>query len=128
MKRLKPRSGVRYTTLVPNEKGLDRAMACGVKEIAVFASASESYSRKNLNRSRADAIAGYGPLIAKAKDAGLRVRGYLSMVFADPWDGPTDPSFVADTLVRNGVRLTGLWEEELGLEEVFMRVTRGETQ
>src|SRR5438309_4237569 len=95
MKRLKPRAGVRYTALVPNETGLDRAMSCGVHEIAVFASASESYSRKNLNRSRDEALAGYRPVIKKAKDARLRVRGYLSMVFADPWDGPTDAAVVS---------------------------------
>ena len=96
MKRLTPRAGVRYTALVPNGTGLDRALACGVHDIAVFASASESYSRKNLNRSRDEAIAGYGPVIKKAKDAGLRVRGYLSMVIADPWDGPTPAAVVAD--------------------------------
>jgi len=96
MKRLTPRAGVRYTALVPNGTGLDRALACGVHDIAVFASASESYSRKNLNRSRDEAIAGYGPVIKKAKDAGLRVRGYLSMVIADPWDGPTPAAMVAD--------------------------------
>ena len=95
MRRLKPRAGVRYTTLVPNEIGLDRAMSCGVRDIAVFASASETYSRKNLNRSRDEAIAAYGPVIKKAKAAGLRMRGYLSMVFADPWDGPTDPDIVS---------------------------------
>jgi hydroxymethylglutaryl-CoA lyase len=95
MKRLKPRAGVRYTALVPNETGLDRAISCGVKEIAVFSSASESYSRKNLNRSRDEALAGYAPVIKKAKDAGIRVRGYLSMVIADPWDGPTDPAIVS---------------------------------
>jgi hydroxymethylglutaryl-CoA lyase len=94
MKRLTQRRSVRYAALVPNERGLDRAMSCGVKEIAVFASASESYSRKNLNRSRDEALASYGPLIKKAKAAGLRVRGYLSMVFADPWDGPTPPAVV----------------------------------
>ena len=94
MKRLRPRAGVRYAALVPNETGLDRAISCGVKEIAVFASASESYSRKNLNRSRDEALAGYGPVIKKAKGAGLRVRGYLSMVIADPWDGPTAPAIV----------------------------------
>ncbi|MDQ2915147.1 MAG: hydroxymethylglutaryl-CoA lyase [Chloroflexota bacterium] len=94
MRRLKPRAGVRYTALVPNETGFDRAMACGFKEIAVFASASESYSRKNLNRSRDEAIAGYGPVVRHAKDAGLHVRAYLSMVVADPWDGPTDPAVV----------------------------------
>jgi hydroxymethylglutaryl-CoA lyase len=96
MKRMTPRAGVRYTALVPNEIGLERAISCGVKDIATFASASESYSRKNLNRSRDDAIAGYGPVIKKAKDARLRVRGYLSMVIADPWDGPTPAAVVAD--------------------------------
>src|SRR5712691_8941592 len=77
MKRLKKRAGVRYTALVPNATGLDRAISCGVREIAIFASASESYSRKNLNRSRDEALAGYGPVIKKAKDARLSVRGYL---------------------------------------------------
>jgi len=86
---LKRRGGVRYPVLVPNEKGLERALSVGVEEVAVFASASESYSRKNLNRSRDDAFAAYAPLVRKAKDAGARVRGYLSMVVADPWDGPT---------------------------------------
>ena len=95
MKRLSPRPGVRYAALVPNETGLQRAMSCGVKEIAIFASASESYSRKNLNRSRDDALAGYRPVVARAKEAGLRVRGYLSMVVADPWDGPTRPTVVS---------------------------------
>ena len=97
MRRLKPRPGVRYTALVPNEVGLERALACGVREVAVFASASESYSRKNLNRSRDEALAGYRPVIARAKQAGLRVRGYLSMVVADPWDGPTRPAVVTAT-------------------------------
>jgi len=95
MRRLKPRAGVRYSALVPNETGLERAISSGVHEIAVFASASESYSRKNLNRSRDDGLAGYGPVIRKAKDGRLRVRGYLSMVIADPWDGPTDPAVVS---------------------------------
>src|SRR5438552_8266009 len=94
MKRLAPRAGVHYTALVPNATGLERALACGVHDIAVFASASESYSRKNLNRSRDEALASYGPVIRKAKDARLRVRGYLSMVIADPWDGPTDSAVV----------------------------------
>ena len=96
MKRLKRRAGVRYPVLVPNEKGLDRALSVGVDEIAVFASASESYSRKNLNRSRDEALAGYAPVVRRAKDAGKRVRGYLSMVIADPWDGPTPHDVVRE--------------------------------
>jgi hydroxymethylglutaryl-CoA lyase len=116
MKRAKRRPGVRYTALVPNETGLERAMSCGLEEIAVFASASESYARKNLNRSRDEAIAGYGPVVRHAKDAGLRVRGYLSMVVADPWDGPTDPAVVGAAALR-------LFE--LGCDEVSLGDTIG---
>ena len=94
------RPGVRYPVLVPNERGLDRALAAGATEIAVFASASESYSRKNLNRSRDEAIDGYREVVSRAKAARLRVRGYLSMVIADPWDGPTRPDVVVDCAKR----------------------------
>ena len=100
LRRLRRKPAIRYPVLVPNEKGLERAMSVGVDEIAVFASASESYSRKNLNRSRDEALAAYAPLVRRAKDAGLRVRGYLSMVIADPWDGPTSPDVVRDCAKR----------------------------
>ena len=96
MRRLKRRSGVRYPVLIPNEKGLERALSVGATDVAVFASASESYSRKNLNRSRDEAFAGYTALVRRAKDAGARVRGYLSMVISDPWDGPTPHATVLD--------------------------------
>ena len=96
MRQLRRRPGVRYPVLVPNERGLDRALSVGVDDVAVFASASESYSRKNLNHSRDDVFAAYVPLVRRAKDAGARVRGYLSMVIADPWDGPTAPATVRD--------------------------------
>jgi hydroxymethylglutaryl-CoA lyase len=122
MKRLEPRAGVRYAALVPNETGLERALACGVREVAVFASASESYSRKNLNRSRDEAIAGYGPVIKKAKGSGLRVRGYLSMVVADPWDGPTAADVVAD-LSR---RLLDFGCDEISLGDTIGVGTPGE--
>jgi hydroxymethylglutaryl-CoA lyase len=122
MKRLKPRAGVRYTALVPNETGLDRAMSCGVKEIAVFASASDSYSRKNLNRSRDEALAGYGPVIKKAKERGLRVRGYLSMVFADPWDGPTPPAIVGAAAQQ----LIGFGCDEISLGDTVGTGTPGD--
>ena len=100
LRALKRRDGVRYPVLVPNEKGLERAMSVGVREIAVFASASDAYSRKNLNRSRDEALAGYAPLVKTAKGGGLRVRGYLSMVIADPWDGPTPHEAVRDASRR----------------------------
>ena len=100
LRALKRRPGVRYPVLVPNERGLERAMSVGVDDIAVFASASDSYSRKNLNRPRDEAIAAYGAVVRTAKDAGLRVRGYLSMVIADPWDGATPPETVVDCCER----------------------------
>ena len=100
MRAMKRRPGVRYRVLVPNDRGLERAMAAGADEVAVFASASESYSRKNLGRSRDEAIAGYQGVVRRAKDGGLRVRGYLSMVIADPWDGPTPPAVVVDCAKR----------------------------
>jgi hydroxymethylglutaryl-CoA lyase len=122
MKRLEPRPGVRYAALVPNAVGLERALASGVREIAVFASASESYARKNLNRSRDEAIAGYEPVIKKARDASLRVRGYLSMVVADPWDGPTPETVVAD-LSR---RLLDFGCDEISLGDTIGVGTPGE--
>ena len=122
MKRLKPRAGVRYAALVPNETGLERALACGVREIAVFASASESYSRKNLNRSRDEAVAGYEQVIKRAKGGGLRVRGYLSMVVGDPWDGPTPATVVAD-LSR---RLLDFGCDEISLGDTIGVGTPGE--
>lgn len=100
MRRLQRRPGVRYPVLVPNERGLERAVAAGAAEIAVFVSASESYSQKNLRRGRDDAIATALAVTAAAKARGLRVRGYISMVIADPEDGPTDPAAVAAIAAR----------------------------
>lgn len=97
---LRRRPGVRYPVLVPNEQGLERAMRVGADDIAVFASASDSYSRKNLNRPRDEAIDAYAGVVRRAKDAGLHVRGYLSMVIADPWDGPTAVATVLDCCER----------------------------
>jgi hydroxymethylglutaryl-CoA lyase len=118
------RPGVRYPVLVPNEKGLDRAFAAGASEIAVFASASESYSRKNLNRSRDEAIDGYREVVRRAKAARLRVRGYLSMVIADPWDGPTKP----ETVVECAKRLLAMGCDELSLGDTSGVGTPGEVR
>ncbi len=111
LRALRRRPGVRYPVLVPNETGLERAMAAGANEIAVFGSASETYSRKNLNRSRDEAIEMFRPVVRRAKDAGLRARGYLSMVIADPWEGAIAPSIVVDA----GRRLLDLGCDELSL-------------
>ncbi len=100
MRRLQRRPGVRYPVLVPNERGLERAVAAGATEIAVFVSASESYAQKNLRRGRDDAIATALAVTAAATARGIHVRGYISMVMADPDDGATDPSAVAAIAAR----------------------------
>ena len=100
LKRLVRRPGVRYPVLVPNARGLERALAAGADEIAVFVSASESYSRKNLRRGRDDAFAAALAVVAAATARGVRVRSYVSMVIADPDDGPTDPALVGSIAAR----------------------------
>ena len=86
--------GVRAPVLVPNERGLDRALACGVKEVAVFGSATETFAQRNLNRSIAESLQMFRPVVARAREAGVAVRGYLSMCFGDPWEGPVAPQQV----------------------------------
>ncbi len=120
--RLRRRPGVRYPVLVPNARGLERALAAGVDEIAIFGSASESYSRRNLNRSRAEAIEMFRPVVARAKAAGLRVRAYLSMVIADPWEGHLPPTQVVDA----GLQLLSLGADELSLGDTTGIGTPGE--
>ena len=87
--------GVRMPVLVPNDKGLNRALDAGVKEIAVFGSATETFAQKNLNRSVAESLEMFRPVVDRARSEGLAVRGYLSMCFGDPWEGAVDPRVVA---------------------------------
>lgn len=115
MRRLRRRPGIRYPVLVPNERGLERALAVGADEIAVFVSASESYSRTNLRRGREEAIATALAVTAAAVGRGLRVRAYLSMVIADPHDGTTDPAAVASI----GARFVAAGAAELSLGDTI---------
>ncbi|GAA2337263.1 hydroxymethylglutaryl-CoA lyase [Streptomyces kunmingensis] len=78
---------VELPVLVPNERGLQRALALGASRIAVFASATESFAKANLNRTVAESLAMFAPVVARAKESGAHVRGYLSMCFGDPWEG-----------------------------------------
>jgi hydroxymethylglutaryl-CoA lyase len=94
------KAGTRYTALVPNLAGLDRALAAGVAEIAVFAAASDTFSRKNINQSVDDSLAAYRQVTNRARAAGLRVRGYLSTAFGCPFEGEVPPSRVADVAAR----------------------------
>ncbi len=88
-------AGTRLPVLVPNSKGLDRAIAAGVREIAVFASATEAFASRNLNRTVAESLAMFRPVVERARAEGVAVRGYLSMCFGDPWEGPVEPAVVA---------------------------------
>ncbi|MDQ3349807.1 MAG: hydroxymethylglutaryl-CoA lyase [Acidobacteriota bacterium] len=89
------RPGVRYAALVPNIAGLERAVAAGVTEVAIFAAASEGFSRRNINQSIDDSLHTYRGVCARALDSGMRVRGYVSTAFGCPFDGPVPPAAVA---------------------------------
>ncbi|MGW0479501.1 hydroxymethylglutaryl-CoA lyase [Nonomuraea sp. NPDC003214] len=113
--KLRRRPGVRYPVLVPNERGLERALAHGVEEIAVFASATETFAAKNLNRGLESQFEMFEPVVATAVENGVRVRAYVSMCFGDPWEGPTPVSQV----VAVGERLLGLGCYQLSLGDTI---------
>jgi hydroxymethylglutaryl-CoA lyase len=92
--------GIRYTALVPNLAGLERAIAAGVAEVAIFASSTETFSRKNINQSIDESLAGYKTVCDRALAAGLRVRGYLSTAFGCPFEGAVAPAQVAEVASR----------------------------
>lgn len=89
------RPGVRYPALVPNMAGLERALAAGVTEVAVFAAASETFSRRNINRTIDQSLDVYREVAARAIAAGVRVRGYVSTAFGCPFEGAVAPASVA---------------------------------
>ena len=89
------RVGVRYTALVPNLAGLERAHAAGITEVAIFAAASEGFSKKNINQSIDESLATYAAVCERALTLGIRVRAYVSTAFGCPFDGPVAPSSVA---------------------------------
>lgn len=88
--------GVRYLVLTPNEKGFDRAISAGVDSVAVFASASETFSQRNINCTIAESLARFAPIYARAKADGIWVRGYISMAFACPFEGDIAPAATAN--------------------------------
>ncbi|MEZ0370442.1 MAG: hydroxymethylglutaryl-CoA lyase [Candidatus Sericytochromatia bacterium] len=88
------RPGVTYAALVPNARGLERALEANLQEISIFMSVTESHNRSNTNRSVAAALDAYRPLAAEARSAGLRVRAYLSTVFGCPYEGQVKPEQV----------------------------------
>ena len=94
------RPGTRYSALVPNLTGLERAMQAGVTDVAVFAAASETFSRKNINQGIGESLAGYKVVTERALAAGLRVRGYLSTAFGCPYEGAVPEQKVIEVTER----------------------------
>lgn len=112
---IEQRQGVRYPVLVPNLRGLDAALAAGVTEIAVFGSATETFAGKNLASTLDGQFEMFAPVVQRALGEGLRVRGYLSMCYGDPWEGrvPTEQ------VVTAGRRLLELGCDQLSLGDTI---------
>jgi hydroxymethylglutaryl-CoA lyase len=108
--------GPRYPVLVPNDVGLRRAIEAGVREIAIFGSATESFARRNLNRGVDESLEMFRPVVEQARATGLRVRGYVSMAWGDPWEGAVPAAQVAGVSAR-------MWA--LGLDELSLGDTIG---
>jgi len=113
--------GVRYPVLVPNERGLDRALAKRVHEIAIFGSATETFAQRNLNRSVAESIEMFAPVVARALAESVAVRAYVSMCFGDPWEGDV----AIEQVVAVGTRLLELGCSQLSLGDTIGVATPG---
>lgn len=109
------RPGVRYTALVPNLVGLERAIASAVTEVAVFAASTGTFSRKNINQTIDESLATCAQVCERAHAAGLRVRGYLSTAFGCPFEGDVAPERVAEMTAR----LIGLGVFEVAISDTI---------
>ena len=112
MARIRRKPGVAYPVLVPNLQGFAAAVAAGAAEIAVFGAASETFSRKNINSSIAVSLERFRPVIEAARDADVRVRGYVSCVLGCPYEGDVAPAAVAS--VAGALHAMGCYEVSLG--------------
>jgi hydroxymethylglutaryl-CoA lyase len=112
MARIRRKPGVSYPVLVPNLKGLEAAIAAGAKEVAGFAAATEAFSKRNTNCSIAESMVRQAEVCRAALDAGLRVRGYISVVLGCPYEGEVKPQSVAD--IARQLRDMGCYEVSLG--------------
>ncbi|GGM84227.1 hydroxymethylglutaryl-CoA lyase [Lentzea pudingi] len=118
------RPGVTYPVLVPNERGLDRALEAGVQHIAIFASATETFASRNLNRTLESQFEMFEPTVARALAAGMDVRGYVSMCFGDPWEGAVSRAQV----VGVGERLLEMGCSQLSLGDTIGVATPGQVE
>jgi len=114
-------AGREMPVLVPNERGLDRALELGCKHIAVFGSATETFAQRNLNRSLDEQFAMFEPTVERARSEGLDVRAYVSMCFGDPWEGDVP----IDQVVTVGKRLFDLGASQVSLGDTIGVGTTG---
>jgi hydroxymethylglutaryl-CoA lyase len=112
MAQIQRRPGTSYPVLVPNMKGFEAAIAAGAQEVAVFASASESFAQKNTNCSIAESLKRFEPVVHAARAFGMNVRGYVSCVIACPYEGEISPDNVAEVAAR--LFQMGCYEISLG--------------
>jgi isopropylmalate/homocitrate/citramalate synthase len=109
---IRRRPGVSYPVLVPNLEGLEAALAAGADEVAVFAAASEAFSRRNINASVAESLERFRPVAEIARSRGVRLRGYVSCVLGCPYQGAVPPARVAEVAER--LAALGCYEVSLG--------------
>ncbi|HDS1735438.1 hydroxymethylglutaryl-CoA lyase [Pseudomonas sp. BP8] len=109
---IKQRAGVTYAALAPNLRGLEDALAAGVKEVAVFAAASEGFSQRNINCSISESLKRFEPIMDAAQAHGIRVRGYVSCVLGCPYEGKVNAEQVAP--VAKALHDMGCYEVSLG--------------
>ncbi len=114
-------AGRHLPVLVPNERGLDRALELGLEHIAIFGSATETFAPKNLNRTFDEQFAMFEPTVARAREAGMDVRAYVSMCFGDPWEGAVP----IEQVVTVGTRLLDLGASQLSLGDTIGVGTAG---
>ena len=124
MARIARKPGVRYPVLTPNLKGFDAALAAGADEVAVFVAATESFSKRNINCSIAESLERARPVFEAAREAGVRVRGYISVVLGCPYEGDVDPAAVAE--IAAALHALGAYEVSLG--DTIGTGTAGKTQ
>ena len=122
--RIARKAGVRYPVLTPNLKGFDAALAAGADEVAVFVAATESFSKRNINCSIAESLERARPVFDAAREAGARVRGYISVVLGCPYEGDVDPAAVAE--IAASLHALGAYEVSLG--DTIGTGTAGKTQ
>jgi hydroxymethylglutaryl-CoA lyase len=104
--------GLTFSALVPNLEGLERALGCGIREVAVFMSVSETHNKKNVNRATAESLRDFAELTPRALGAGLRVRAYLSTVWGCPYEGDVDPRRAVQ--IAKELHALGVYELSLG--------------